>query len=155
MKMERAWAMPSANTFNIEPISDLIDQECLLGFEVFPHGPKIDVLSRIRACETNDWDSVLLDPPFSPRQAKQCYQLDLDAVEFASLITVIKDEMARIIKPGGKAVCFGWNSNGLGKGRGFELKRVLLVAHGGHHNDTIVTVERKVNGSLSFSPEER
>jgi len=25
---------------------------------------------------------------------------------------------------------------------------ILLVAHGGHRNDTIVTVERKVNASL-------
>lgn len=55
----------------------------------------------------------------------------------------VKDEMARIIKPGGKVICFGWNSMGLGKNRGFEMKRILLVAHGGSKNDTIVTVEIK------------
>ena len=27
--------------------------------------------------------------------------------------------------------------------RGFDLEEILLVAHGGHANDTIVTVERK------------
>ena len=26
---------------------------------------------------------------------------------------------------------------------GFEIERVLLVAHGGWHNDTICTIERK------------
>ena len=27
---------------------------------------------------------------------------------------------------------------------GFEIERILLVAHGGWHNDTICTVERKI-----------
>ena len=27
--------------------------------------------------------------------------------------------------------------------RGYELEEILLIAHGGIHNDTIVTVERK------------
>lgn len=47
------------------------------------------------------------------------------------------------IVPGGLAISCGWNSNGFGRNRGFELVRVLLVAHGQHHNDTIVIVERK------------
>ncbi len=46
---------------------------------------------------------------------------------------------------GGKAICFGWSSMGLGKNRGFEMKRILLVPHGGSKNDTIVTVETKLN----------
>lgn len=41
-------------------------------------------------------------------------------------------------------MCCGWNSNGLGKGRGFELDELLIVAHGGSKNDTIVTVEEKI-----------
>jgi hypothetical protein len=52
--------------------------------------------------------------------------------------------MARITKVGGVVVCCGWNSNGLGKGRGFAMERLLVVAHGGSKNDTLVTVERKV-----------
>ena len=28
--------------------------------------------------------------------------------------------------------------------KGFEIIRILLVCHGGHHNDTICTVERKI-----------
>ncbi len=39
---------------------------------------------------------------------------------------------------------FGWNTGGLGKGRGFSLDRILLVPHGGTRNDTIVTVETKL-----------
>lgn len=33
----------------------------------------------------------------------------------------------------------------LEKTRGFECEEILLVAHGGNHNDTIVVVERKVD----------
>ena len=55
------------------------------------------------------------------------------------------DEIARVLKPNGIALCFGWNSNGVGKTRGFEMQEVLIVPHGGSKNDTICTVERKVN----------
>ena len=41
-------------------------------------------------------------------------------------------------------LCFGWNSGGIGKTLGFELTEILMVAHGGAHNDTICTVERKL-----------
>lgn len=55
---------------------------------------------------------------------------------------------ARVIHPGGKAICFGWNSNGIGKKRGFRLDRLLVIAHGSRINDTLVTVETKVQGEL-------
>jgi hypothetical protein len=52
--------------------------------------------------------------------------------------------------PGGYAICCGWNSIGIGKKRGFKLIEVLLVCHGRLHNDTIVTVEQKVQTHLRF-----
>ena len=52
-----------------------------------------------------------------------------------------KNEMTRILKPHGKAICFGWTSMGLGKNRQFKMSRILLVPHGGSKNDTICTVE--------------
>ena len=54
-----------------------------------------------------------------------------------------KDSIARVIKPGGLCLSFGWSSNGLGKSRNYEIVEILLVAHGGNHNDTIVVVEEK------------
>ena len=30
---------------------------------------------------------------------------------------------------------FGWNSVGFGSGLGFELEEIMLVSHGGEHND--------------------
>ena len=47
------------------------------------------------------------------------------------------------MKKDGKVISFGWNSNGIGKTLGFEQVEILMVAHGGHHNDTICTVEVK------------
>ena len=55
-----------------------------------------------------------------------------------------KNEVARIVKSGGYVISFGWNSGGIGKKNSFEIVEILLVPHGGAHNDTIVTVERKV-----------
>ena len=61
-----------------------------------------------------------------------------------------KKEISSIVKVGGKVISFGWNSGGIGMKYGFEgmkygfeIERVLLVAHGGWHNDTICTIERK------------
>ena len=53
------------------------------------------------------------------------------------------DEISRITKSGGVALCFGWNSAGVGKTRGFDQIEILLVAHGGSKNDTICSAEIK------------
>lgn len=55
-----------------------------------------------------------------------------------------KKEISRIVKVGGYVMTFGWNSGGIGKTKGFEIVEILMVAHGGWHNDTIVTIEKKV-----------
>ena len=56
----------------------------------------------------------------------------------------MKDRLDQLLKPNGIAICCGWNSAGFGRERGYEFIEILLVAHGGAHNDTIVTVERKI-----------
>ncbi len=48
------------------------------------------------------------------------------------------------MKKDGIVISFGWNTNGIGKTKGFEIIEILMVAHGGSHNDTICTVERKL-----------
>lgn len=95
-------------------------------------------------------DLVLYDPPYSITQAAQLYKsygkekLEVNVSNMAYWAR-LKDEIARVLKRGGVAICCGWNSNGLGKERGFVMERILLVPHGGSKNDTIVTVERKAN----------
>jgi hypothetical protein len=56
----------------------------------------------------------------------------------------IKHAFAPKIKSGGIAISCGWNTNGFGKTLGFEIVEILVVPHGSSHNDTLVTVERKV-----------
>lgn len=97
---------------------------------------------------------VLFDPPYSYRQITEHYR------EYGRKATAkdtsynfyrrVQVALAPKIRTGGVVISFGWNSNGFGLGLGFEKLEVLLVAHGLHHNDTICTVERKVEvGTLS------
>lgn len=160
-RIERVWAMPSPATFSIGPIRQLLDEHHVGENWVDPFSgnsniaewrndirdlpqttSKQDAYHFLRTFENESVRGVLLDPPYSLRQRHECYR-GVDEVA----ITPIHDEVARIVKPNGLAISFGWNSNGLGKKRGFELERVLLVAHGSQHNDTIVIVERKAGDS--------
>lgn len=100
----------------------------------------------------NQINGCLFDPPYSYRQVKEHYesvglkptQLDTST----NFYNRVKKPAGNLIKVGGHAICFGWNSNGFGKGNGFEIVEILIIAHGGHHNDTIVVVERKFQEKL-------
>jgi hypothetical protein len=154
MKIERAWAMPNKRTFQIKPIKELMKEEMSEGerywVEPFPFVYRVDALMMLSVLDDAEVDGVLFDPPYSPRQLKECYDnIGQPLHDTTSRVWAQwKDEIARVIKPGGKCISFGWSSNGLGKKRGFEITRILLVAHGGNHNDTIVTVERKIQETL-------
>lgn len=94
-------------------------------------------------------DAVLFDPPYSPRQISELYKqigrtCSTEDTQNAAMGAKVKNLLARTLKPDGISISFGWNSNGFGKTRGFEILQILMVAHGGAHNDTIVTVERKI-----------
>ena len=107
---------------------------------------EMEALELLKQLPDNSIDLVLTDPPYSPRQLKECYD-NLGMVLHdtkSSVWSSWKDEIARVIHKGGICISFGWSSNGLGKNRGFEIIEIMLVAHGGNHNDTIVTAERKV-----------
>lgn len=91
---------------------------------------------------------VLFDPPYSPRQISEMYQkigrkCTTEDTQSPRLYSAVKDELARILKPCGYAICCGWNTMGIGLTRGFTMVAVLMVTHGGAHNDTLVTVECK------------
>ena len=113
------------------------------------HLPAIEFIKQLNG---NKFNGVLFDPPYSARQVKECYEnigLKMSYEDTLNgMFHLEKNNIAPKIKAGGLSLSFGWNTNGLGRNRGFEIVEILLVAHGGHHNDTIVTVERKVNTSL-------
>jgi hypothetical protein len=167
LQIERVWSMPNKWTFLISPFKQLLQDELTKGRWVDPfagkHSPAtltndlnaalpadyhLDALAFLKSVPTHYADGVLYDPPYSFTQAAQCYAgFGKDKLEIGvgnmGYWSRCKDELARITKPGGKAICFGWNSGGLGKRRGFLLTRLLICAHGGSRNDTICTVEVK------------
>lgn len=167
MQINRAWSMPSKNTFSIPPISELI-QKYIHGMSIDPFANSskvanitndlceeyntdyhLDALDFLKIFKDKSVDTVFYDPPYSLRQVSECYKnVGIEVTQEttqSSWRSKHLDEIKRIVKPGGIVLCFGWNSNGIGKTRGFEMIEILLVSHGGNHNDTIVTVERKRN----------
>lgn len=168
MKISREWAMPNTNTFEIKPIKDLLERYLTPFDEVvdpFANNSEwgtitndldlqyhtdyhMDATDFLKMLPMQCADVVLYDPPFSPRQISECYtklgmSVNMETTQ-ASYWSKQKEQIARIIKPNGIVITCGWNSGGIGKKNGFEIEEILMVAHGGWHNDTIVTVERKV-----------
>ena len=168
MQIEREWAMPNKWTFTIPPIKKLIIEEVNEGIWIDPYcgqnSPAIilndldcdnslasthmDALEFLKKQQSNYYDGILLDPPYSLRQVSEHYKKAGIKITgwhtSAGYNSALKNEAMRILKIGGVAICFGWNSMGLGMGRGFKIKRILLVPHGGSKNDTIVVVEQKI-----------
>lgn len=108
----------------------------------------LDAIDFLKSFGDSSVDTVLFDPPYSPRQVSECYKslgmtVNMQTTQ-ASFWGDMKKEISRIVKPGGKVLTFGWNSGGIGAKNGFEIIEILMVAHGGWHNDTIVTVDKKV-----------
>ena len=154
MKITRKWAMPNRRTFTIKPIKEIIERYKSKGLTLdpFPYPYKEDCLDYLKRYNSESADVVLFDPPYSPRQLKECYDnqgMVLHDTK-SSVWANWKDEIANKIKIGGICLSFGWSSQGLGKCRGFKIIEILLVAHGGNHNDTIITVERKVATQFDY-----
>lgn len=170
MRIERSWAMPSHETFQIKPIRELLDiyvpssgkgwidpfaRDSSVAEHTNDINPEtkakhhMDALEFLKTFDDNSVEGVLYDPPYSLRQIKECYNglgKSLTQHETQYFFSDIKKEIERIVKPTGIVISFGWNSGGIGKTLGFTMHHILLVAHGGIHNDTIITVETKGEG---------
>ena len=167
MQINRKWCMPNKNTFDIKPIKEVIDKYMVEGVIIDPFANKnkiatitndldeqydtnyhMDATDFLKMFEDNSVDMVLYDPPYSPRQVSECYKNLGKAVNIQTTQTSYwsnqKKEISRILKPNGIVITCGWNSGGVGEKYGMEIQEILLVPHGGWHNDTIVTVEKKI-----------
>lgn len=165
MKITREWAMPNRRTFQIKPIKDFIETNLKSGLILNPFANtstygitndldpqyntdfNMDALDFLKLYDDNSVDFILYDPPFSPRQISECYKKFDRTVNMKTTQSSYwgkqKNEVARIMKTGGKVITFGWNSGGIGKTNGFKIEKILMVAHGSWHNDTICTLEVK------------
>jgi len=170
MIINRVWSMPNKNTFDITPIGKLVKRYLRVS------SVSIDPFARNKewATFTNDLntdtkaeyhldvydflllmkkkkicpDLIIFDPPYSPRQVKECYDsIGLDmGIEGGQRTHWAKerDLINEITSVGAICLSFGWNSSGMGKTRGWETLEILLVCHGAGHNDTICKVEKKI-----------
>ncbi len=149
--IDRIWAMPNKKTFQIKPIEELLEKEIPRFAKIldpFPFEYKEDATDMLNKIKNESYNYAVFDPPYSPRQLKECYKGKGEYDTKCSTWSNWKDLIAKKIKVGGKVISFGWSSQGMGMSRGFQLQRILLVPHGGQHNDTIVTVEIKTTSNL-------
>ena len=173
--IRRVWAMPSGDTFDIPCIAGFVKSR-LMKAKV-----SIDPYARNKrwATYTNDlnpdtaaeWhmdaekflamlvnqgvkaDLVILDPPYSPRQIKECYDsIGLAMKQEDAMGGATKKRrkalIEKLVKPGGEVLSFGWNTVGMGKG--WTQEEILLVCHGSDHNDTICLSERRNEPDADF-----
>lgn len=175
IRFEREWAMPNKQTFQIPPIREFVETEVSdsegMWIDPFSGGaeyadvtndlnPEINSDYSLDAVEfLGDFDDgevtggVMFDPPYSPRQIKECYdsvglETSMETTQ-ARFWSDAKDEIERVCATGSTVVTCSWNSGGIGKNAGFTPRRILLVPHGGWHNDTIVMAEDRTRSELS------
>lgn len=160
MRITRCFDMPSRYTFTIPTVQVFLSQFNIgIGWcdpfagnnsraeytnDIDPStkaGYHLDAVKYLKKQKQKSCKGVIYDPPYSISQAVQYGSKIYGNMNYWK---EVKDELMRICKPHGIAICFGWSSTGLGKSRGFDLQEVLLINHGGSKNDTIVTVEKRV-----------
>ena len=164
--MRRVWEMPNKWTFKMKCVQDLFDR-VLEGEWADPfagmYSPakyrndiegdrnstsQMDALDFLKSLGDESVDGVLFDPPYSVEQCLRKYTPKHNGTAGrAEYWAKCKDEIRRIVRPGGSVVSFCWDSTGIGKKRGFEITEILLICHGACHNDTIVTVEKKAHNA--------
>ena len=158
--------MPSRNTFSIKPVRELIDRYWMEGVSIDPFANTarlasvtndldpaydtdchMDATDFLQTFADGSVDIVLYDPPFSSRQVSECYRRLGHTVNWETTQNSYwrrhKEQISRIVRPGGLVFSFGWNSGGIGLKYGFEKIHIRLICHGGPHNDTIAVVERR------------
>ena len=169
MKITKEWAMPHKNTFEIEPIRFFIEKhnqnKSVISIDPFANKNRIagitndlnpefntdfnmDALKFLQMFPSDSVGLIFYDPPYSPRQVSECYKslgmtVNMETTQ-ASFWGSLKKEISRVCAFGGIVLSFGWNSNGIGMTNGFSQIEILIVSHGGQHNDTICTAEKKV-----------
>lgn len=169
--------MPNSETFSILPIRALLKRYIEPGMVVidpFARNSKIGTITNdlnpetsaehhLDACEFLDLmigvraraEIVIFDPPYSPRQIMECYQaigrkmMQSDAHHSAAW-SEYKSRIDRLVPTSGLVISCGWNTQGMGIERGYRFEEIMIVAHGSCHNDTLVTVERKMQSGFQF-----
>jgi hypothetical protein len=172
IQFSRCFAMPSAETFSIRPIGEFVKRylaEAQVSVDPFARNRDWATYtndinpSTSAQCHQDAEafladlagravmvDLALFDPPYSPRQVSEHYkaagmEVTGEDTQNGRLYRRVRNALDWIVKPGGVVLSFGWQSVGMGIGRGYELIEVMMIAHGGGHNDTLCIAERKLS----------
>lgn len=160
--------MPNSETFSIKPISEFVWkylQKSTVSIDPFArnkqwathtndlnpnttaehHMEAEDFLRKLQS-EGVRADLVIIDPPYSPRQVKECYDgIGIKMKQTDALLGYtrkkLKEAIVDVCTPDATVLWFGWNSTGMGRKMGFDLVEIMLCCHGSDHNDTICTAE--------------
>lgn len=158
--------MPNPNTFSILPIQRFV-KRWLYGrtriVDPFARDSKYATITNdistktsatyhMRATDFIDemvkngerFDAILFDPPYSPRQISECYQSEGLKVtqtdtQLSAMTKNCRKKFTELAVDGCVCLTFGWQTVSIGEG--WKMEEILLVPHGGAHNDTICTAQ--------------
>jgi len=171
MKFSRKFTMPSCDTFSMAPLADLacevigpgntvVDpfaRNCRIGTICNDINPDtkaeyhMDAIDFLKTLKPDTADVVLVDPPYSPRQISECYKaigrkFTMQDAHNAIFNKCIRKAVDRIAKQSAKIIWCGWSTVGMTEAMGWKLNQVLILTHGGGHNDTLITVWERAGG---------
>lgn len=147
-KMIRIFAFPNKQPYKIPYVKKLLKKyNFAITLDLFPFPYKQDALITLQNYQNDSIDTITSDPPYSKYQLKKHYDDKGLAMITANrkYFTALFKEIQRTIKPGGYLITLGWNSKRVS---GFEFEQIILLNHGTLHNDTIITIQKKINQSL-------
>lgn len=170
--MSWAWAQPSAWTFTIKPIAELINRyvpsdgngwadpfcgrntraefrnDMNPDIDAPYHEEAVDFCSYLPLIARKLLNGFYFDPPYSCWQVTEHYkELGKKATSMdtsSHFFSKVKEAANPNLAIGAHAITCGWNTVGFGKTRGWKKVEILVVEHGAHHYNTLVTVERKI-----------
>ena len=164
------WSMPNKWTFKMKPVDKFISSEILNAkkilipfagetrfsnahdityIDIEEDRPKPYILGDCRDVmedlikQKKKYNLIILDPPFTFFQAVRTYNN-----QKMQDISYIRNLTDKLLFKGGIVISCGFNSTGMNSkkyNRKYEKIKLLLVNHGGSHNDTIILKERKLN----------
>jgi hypothetical protein len=96
----------------------------------------MDALDFVIRFTGNKFDTVILDPPYSYRKSMEMYNGN-----YNSRFKRLADKLPEILNPEHRIISFGYHSTFMGKGRGYDLEKMCVFAHGGAQHCTITIIE--------------
>jgi hypothetical protein len=168
----RQWGMPNKETFLIKPIGKFVRKYLRkstvsvdpfagnIGWATYNNDINPSTLAEYHM-DAEDFckhllgqgvkaDCAIFDPPYSPDQLARSYQgvrlkKDRGGSHNGEMYARVRNALQSLLTEDAVVLSFGWNTAGMGKTRDFEPVEILIVCHGGAHNDTLCLAEKRVS----------